>query len=88
MRGAGLGGGRLFMVVFLVFLPAPDKCVLSLFSPANRKQTDTRENRTPPLLSLLLPALWAAARQCHGGLAQSGSPTAPTTLLFSSINEP
>lgn len=81
------------MLVFLFHSPSiPDEWVVSL-SLHSKQETDRRERgmaaSPSPCLSLLLSpkSLWAALRHSHGGLALP-PPAAPTSLLFTSINEP
>ena len=80
------------MPVFLFHSPSiPDEWVVSL-SLHSKQETDSseREGWLPLLLSSspsLPQSLWAALRHSHGGLALP-PPAAPTSLLFTSINEP
>lgn len=81
------------MVVFLFHSPSiPDEWFVSL-SLHSKQELDRSEGgmaASPLLLSLspsLPQSLWAALRHSHRGLALP-PPAAPTSLLFTSINEP
>lgn len=82
------------MLVFLFHSPSiPDEWVVSL-SLHSKQETDRSERgmAASPSLPLsphlsLPQSLWAALRHSHGGLALP-PPAAPTSLLFTSINEP